>query len=170
MSEREKLFLLEDDGVFPNHSRWPLIVYPAVFSLRSDDSALEVEKLVRKNRWGSTWRNGIYGFQHYHSRTHECLAVYRGTALVQFGGPRGPQLELHVGDVAVLPAGTAHMNLGSSPDFGVLGAYPRGVRYDLCRGTPEERAMAIAAIQEVPKPETDPVFGFRGGLIDHWRD
>src|SRR5262249_7352803 len=58
-------------------------------------------------------RNGIYNYAHYHSRTHEVLGVARGHARVRFGGERGKELRLKVGDVVVLPAGRA--TSGSPP-------------------------------------------------------
>jgi uncharacterized protein YjlB len=122
--QNPKTYLLRDDGTFPNHPRWPLLVYPAVLSDSLKDRAAELERLFRKNGWGRMWRNGVYTFQHYHSNAHEVLGVYSGSARVQFGGPQGVDVELTAGDVAVLPAGTAHMNLWSSDDFGVVGAYP----------------------------------------------
>lgn len=163
-------FTLNDDGVFPNNPKWPLLIYPAAVALTSDESALAVERVFRENGWGGMWRNGIYTFQHYHSNAHEVLGVFSGSARVQFGGPNGVEVELHAGDVAVLPAGTAHKNLGSSADFGVVGAYPTGAHYDMCRGNKEERSSAKKNIQRVPKPATDPVFGEQGGLIEHWAD
>lgn len=167
-TQSSQTFLLRDDGTFPNHPRWPLLIYPAALSLPSEDPARAVEGVFRKHGWGRTWRNGIYPFQHYHSNSHEALGVFCGYARVQFGGPQGVEIELRAGDVAVLPAGTAHKNLGSSADFGVVGAYPPGLDYDLCRGKQEERSPAIEKIRRVAKPATDPVFGTRGGLCDFW--
>ena len=52
----------------------------------------------------------------------------------------------------------------------VIGAYPKGGRYDLCRGSKAEHAKAVETIPRVPLPETDPVFGKNGPLIRLWRD
>ena len=165
-----KTFLLKDDGTFPNHPKWPLLIIARAVPLQSDDPADDIENVFRKNGWGGMWRNGIYSFSHYHSNSHEVLGVYSGTARVQFGGPRGVEVKLHAGDVAILPAGTVHKNLRSSENFGVVGAYPTGSpRWNMCYGKPEERNRAIEDIQHVPRPERDPVFGKEGGLLKHWR-
>lgn len=167
MNQSRQIFFLRDDGTFLNHPNWPLLIYPAVISLRDHDPAI-VEQVFQKNGWGGLWRNGIYSYHHYHSNSHEVLGVFSGSARVQFGGPNGVEVELHPGDVAVLPAGTAHKNLGSSPDFGVVGGYPDDTDYDLRRGKPEERTEAMRNIRNVPKPQTDPVFGTTGGLRELW--
>lgn len=167
-SRKIRSFLLSDDGTFPNHRDWPLLIYPAALPLTTDDPAGAVEKTFLHNGWNRTWRNGIYPFHHYHSNTHEVLGVFRGAASVQFGGPDGVKLELLAGDVALLPAGTAHRNIGSSNDFGVVGAYPRGPAYDMCYGRPGERPRALRNIAAAAKPETDPVFGWNGGLCERW--
>jgi uncharacterized protein YjlB len=165
-----KTFLLHDDGTFPNHPKWPLLIYPAALSFSSEDPVEEVERVFRQNGWSGTWRNSIYSFHHYHSNAHEVLGVFRGNARVQFGGPKGVEIELQSGDVAILPAGTAHRNLGCSGDFGVVGAYPPRPQYDLCRGTKEERAKARENISRVARPAADPVFGKGAGLCEFWKE
>ncbi len=72
------------------------------------------------------WRNGIYGFHHYHSTAHEVLGVYAGWTDVQFGGQAGIGVRLEKNDVVLIPAGVAHKNLAQSTGFGIVGAYPRG--------------------------------------------
>lgn len=171
MNQTPQTYLLRDDGTFPNHPRWPLLIYAGVLRLSAQDPALDIEELFRTNGWGGSWRNGIYPFHHYHSNAHEVLGVYGGIARVQFGGPKGVEIELHTGDVAVLPAGTAHRKLSESGGFGVVGAYPSGQQHwDLCRGDPGEHSAAIARIKQVSKPSSDPVFGTDGGLRELWRD
>ncbi|MDX1541591.1 MAG: cupin domain-containing protein, partial [Geminicoccaceae bacterium] len=114
--------------------------------------------------------NGIFPFPHYHSNAHEVLAVCRGEAKVRFGGERGEVLEVAAGDVVVIPAGVGHQNLGSSADFLIVGAYPKGQEnYDLCRGEPGERPGTLENIRRVPLPEQDPLAGRDGPLIERWR-
>jgi uncharacterized protein YjlB len=91
------------------------------------------------------------------------------TAEVMLGGPQGGRFELGAGDVVVLPAGTGHCNLGSSPDLLVVGAYPNGMDWDLRRGDPAEHDEVRANIARVPLPEQDPVQGERGPLGELWR-
>ena len=87
---------------------------------------------------------------------------------MRFGGGTGIVLPVRAGDVVVIPAGVGHQNLGSSVDLLVVGAYPRGQRWDLCRGRADERPRALANIARVPLPEADPVYGADGPLIEHW--
>jgi uncharacterized protein YjlB len=114
-----------DDGIIPNHPRWPLILYRGAVCLPGAlDPAAVFEDLFESNGWGDSWRNGIYDYVHYHSRIHEVLGVARGRGKVQFGGNRGRAVDLKAGDVAILPAGTGHKALAVSSDFLVIGAYP----------------------------------------------
>ena len=84
-------YLLDDDGTFPN-SRLPLLVYPAVLNPTDADPAATFEQRFEANGWPGAWRNGIFGFHHYHSTAHEVLGICRGRARVQFGG--NPDLSL----------------------------------------------------------------------------
>ena len=157
-----------DDGVIPNNPALPLLVYPGALHLSCDDPAATCEGVFDANGWGGSWRDGIYPFPHYHSAAHEVLGICRGEARVRFGGNAGMVLTVRAGDVVVIPAGVGHQNLGASPDLLVVGAYPRGQRFDLCRGLPEERPQVLENIERVPPPAADPVYGAAGPLIEHW--
>lgn len=159
----------KDDGVVPNHPRWPLIVYRSAIRLRDDlDPAAILEDMFRKNGWGRSWRNGIYDYVHYHSRIHEVLGVARGNATVEFGGARGRKLKLSAGDVAILPAGTGHRCISASSDFLVVGAYPPSGTYDECTAS-EDHKQAVKTIRRVPRPRRDPLYGLRGQLVSAWK-
>jgi uncharacterized protein YjlB len=160
--------LLEGYDTFPNNEACPLLTYEGVVKLPSDDPARIFEELFSANGWRGSWRNGIYGYHHYHSTAHEVLGIYSGEAQVQLGGPNGITVTLHPGDVVVIPAGVAHKNLGSSGDFGVVGAYPAGQNWDMNYGKEGERPQVDENIAQVPMPETDPVYGAGGPLIDAW--
>jgi len=163
-----KSFLLADDGRIPNNPRLPLLLYGGALQLPERNPAATCEQLFAANGWGSGWRNGIYSFHHYHSTAHEVLAIANGTARVHFGGENGPIVAVKPGDVVVIPAGVGHKNLGASRDLLVVGAYPPGQRWDLCRGTPDERPWALENIARVPLPKTDPVYGKGGPLSSQW--
>ena len=163
------LFRFKDDGVIPNHPTFPLIVYRGAVGLpKQFDPAAVFEDLFEKNRWGDSWRNGIYDYVHYHSRIHEVLGIARGSSKVQFGGKRGRTLALKAGDVAILPAGTGHQCLSASKDFLVIGAYPPTGKYDECT-TSQDRERAIKMIPKVAVPRKDPVYGTSGPLKSNWR-
>ena len=157
-----------DDGFVPNHPRWPLVIYPGAVRLPDEfDPAAVFEELFAANGWGSSWRNGVFDFTHYHSQIHEVLGVARGSAEVQFGGDKGRWFRVSPGDVAILPAGTGHRRLSATPDFLIVGAYPPQGRYDLCRRR-EDRARALQTIPNVPPPDADPVYGQGGPLLELW--
>jgi uncharacterized protein YjlB len=162
------IFRFADDGAVPNN-RLPFLVYRGAIDARHN-LATAIERTFERNGWGhGMWRNGIYPFVHYHSQVHEVLGIAAGTARVRFGGSNGEELDVEAGDIAVLPAGTGHQRLSSTPDLLVIGAYPPDGRYDLCRGTSAEHARALGTIPRVPVPETDPLFGADGPLTRLWR-
>jgi mannose-6-phosphate isomerase-like protein (cupin superfamily) len=108
-------FSFKDDGIIPNHPQWPLVIYRGAVRLPENlDPAAVFEELFEGNRWGDSWRDGIYDYVHYHSRIHEVLGIARGEGKVQFGGKRGRIVRLKAGDVAVLPAGTGHQRLSAN--------------------------------------------------------
>ncbi len=156
---------LSDDGAIPN-SPLPVVLYHGVPQAHD---ATSCEELFAHYGWLGAWRDGIFSFHHFHSTTHEVLGIVRGQAAVILGGPNGRRFELVPGDVAVLPAGTGHCNARSSSDLLVVGSYPNGMRWDLRRGDPGERDEVLANIRAVPLPDSDPVSGQEGPLVELWR-
>jgi uncharacterized protein YjlB len=161
-------FRFRDDGVFPN-SVLPVLLYRQAFMAEAGDRASVVEQRFAENDWTNSWRNGVYSFAHYHSTTHEVLGVYGGTATLRLGGAHGNNVEVHGGDVIVIPAGVAHQNIGPSADFAVVGAYPDGRDWDLLRGLPGERPKADRNIAALPIPNNDPIYGPEGPLRQIWK-
>jgi len=132
--------------------------------------ASTLEARFAANGWTSSWRNGLYGFHHYHSTAHEVLGVYSGQVRVLLGGEHGQSFALSAGDVLVIPAGVAHKNEEQSGDFRVVGAYPEGTSYDMQYGEPGERPTSDQNIQRVPLPSGDPVAGREGPLVRLWAE
>jgi uncharacterized protein YjlB len=167
-NSRPSTFVFEDDGLVPNNTL-PLVIYKGVLQFDDRDAEKAIEDLFRANGWGQDiWRNGIYGYLHYHATVHEALGIARGHARVRFGGDAGKEFELDAGDVATLPAGTGHQCLHATRDFSVVGAYPPGARMQVTRPTPENHAHALKTIPEVKRPDSDPVLGKDGPLTQLW--
>ena len=153
-----------DDGTIPNNPTYPLVIYKDI--LTSTDNP---EQILAHNNWLGSWRGGIFNQHNYHSNTHEVLAVVTGEAFLQLGGASGKQLAVASGDVLILPAGTGHKLVDSSPDFTVVGAYPNGISYDFCTGQPQERPQNVDNIATVTLPAKDPLFGSQGPLFNYWQ-
>lgn len=163
-----KTYLFEDDDSIPNNPKLPLLVYPEVLTNEQRDPTT-CQAMLNRHGWSNAWVNGIYSYHHYHSTTHEVLAVISGSAEVKMGGKQGKQLSISAGDVIVIPAGVGHCRLNSSADFRVVGAYPDGKSYDLRTGKPSERPQVLENIKNVELPEQDPVTGEQTPLYDYWR-
>jgi uncharacterized protein YjlB len=162
---------LAPHGAMPNNARLPLLIYRAALPLGGRDPAADCEALFERHGWRGAWRNGIYGYDHFHATKHEVLGVVRGRARVRFGGPGGVEAAMRAGDVVVIPAGVGHKNQGASDDLLVVGAYPGGGEPDI--RTPEvQKGAGHGAVDQaarVPAPEADPVYGRDGPLIERWR-
>jgi uncharacterized protein YjlB len=143
----------------PNNPRFAVLIYRDVGDAVSDaDGARELFAL---HGWGGAWVDGVFGFHHFHSTSHEALAVVAGRATLELGGAQGESFDVAAGDVLVLPAGTGHRRASSDPGFTVVGAYPAGQEdYDLLRGDdPAEVEAARERIASLGPPPSDPVGG-----------
>lgn len=158
-----------DDGGIPNNPTLPLLIYENVLDLAGSDVAATCIERFAAHGWHGAWRNGIFPFPHYHSTAHEVLGICQGQAEVRLGGGCGLVMTVKAGDALVLPAGTGHQNLGSSLDLLVVGAYPDGMDWDLCRAEPGARQVEHRNIQAVPLPDSDPIFGSKGPLMRLWQ-
>lgn len=163
-----ELLHLEDDETFPNN-RLPVLLWRNGIQVQGENNGPDIiERHFLDNGWQGSWQDGIFTYHHYHSTAHEVLGIGRGSVRVMLGGSSGQELDLETGDIVLLPAGTAHRNLGASDDLIVVGAYPPGQRPDILRGEPGDRPGADQNIANVTLPDTDPVTG-NDGPPETWR-
>lgn len=160
-------FLLPARDWVPNHPRFPVLLYRQALAPSTPDLGTAFETRLNATGWPAQWRDGIFDYHHYHSTAHEALAVFQGHAELILGGPGGDVLVVETGDLLVLPAGTGHCLTSASEDFQVVGAYPQGQDWDICRSAPT--VAQRAAIHAVPRPAQDPLDGSEGPLCVLWR-
>jgi len=156
-------WLLPPHDWVPNHPFLPVLLYRQA----GEGDAAAFERRFAAHGWPPQWRDGIYDYHHYHSTAHEVLGVASGSARLVIGGPGGPEATLAAGDALLLPAGTGHCCIACSSDFLVVGAYPAGQDWDVCRQAPS--AEALQRIAQLPFPPSDPVAGLQGPLLQHWK-
>lgn len=111
----------------------------------------------------------MYRTTHFHSTTHELLVVFRGDALLLFGGEGNPgrvEIKARKGDAILIPAGVAHKLVEESPGgFEMVGSYPRGAAsWDMCYGA--EGEDVDDTIRGVEWFHKDPLFGQTGPAVD----
>ncbi len=163
MTEPESL-LLKANGWTANNPMLPVLIYRRAVEAGDPPAC---EERLRRNGWRPDWRDGVYPFHHYHSTAHEALACTAGEATLMLGGEDGRQVGIAAGDLLVLPAGTGHCRIALSPDFLLVGAYPDGQHWDICRTAADEETRR--RIAQVPLPSADPVDGRNGVLLQLWR-
>jgi uncharacterized protein YjlB len=160
-------FLLEKNAWLPNNPRFPAVLYRQALPESADISPKDFEELFSRNSWEPRWRDGVYGYHHYHTTAHETLGFAGGSARLMLGGPRGREIDVKEGDVLVIPAGVGHCSMKASKHFLAVGAYPPGQDWDMCKTTAD--AAAIERIRKLAAPASDPVEGTEGILLDLWR-
>jgi uncharacterized protein YjlB len=143
----------------PNHPSFPVLIYRGVDAAAGGPDA--ARDLFAEHGWGGSWVDGVFDFHHFHSTSHEALAVVAGAATLELGGPQGDAFDVAAGDVLVLPAGTGHRRATAREGFTVVGAYPAGQEdYDVLRGdSAAEVEAARERIAALAAPPEDPVGG-----------
>ena len=155
---------LSRNGWMPNNEHLPVLIYRRAFN--GEGIADSMEETFGRNLWPAQWRNGVYTFHHYHSTAHEVLGFAAGSARLTLGGEGGHDVTVETGDVLVLPTGTGHFLQHATPDFLVIGAYPVGQHWDICRSAPD--AAMIERMRHLPFPASDPLTGKGGRLVSAW--
>ena len=143
----------------PNHPSFAVLIYRGIEA--ASRGAESCRACFAEHGWRGSWVDGVFGFHHFHSTSHEVLGVVAGHATLELGGPQGRAFEVVEGDVLVLPAGTGHRRASSDREFTVVGAYPAGQEnYDLLRGNDAaEVAQARNRIAALGAPPDDPIGG-----------
>lgn len=160
-----KTYFFENDGTIPN-SNLPVIVYSNI--CESDDCASWFEAKFQENNWNNNWRDIVLTYDHFHSNTHEVLAVASGSVSLKIGGKNGVVLDIKQGDVIIIPAGVGHYSISNEFDYQIVGGYPNGLSWDMCTDLKENELGILGNISKVKLPETDPVFGKNGYLLEVW--
>ena len=165
MMESEQFILHQKDWV-PNNERLPVIVYRGAVKAEGKEAAEAFERMFADHGWPPQWRDTVYDYHHYHSTAHEALGVATGFGTLLLGGPGGREIEVRAGDAVVLPVGTGHRRLEVSDDFMVVGAYPQGQDWDICREAPSDEARQ--RMRALPVPAAGPILGQDGPLRQSW--
>jgi uncharacterized protein YjlB len=163
---RIETFRLKPNAWVPNNQCLPVIVYRQAFDPDTADLTGHIDRCFARHAWPVQWHDGVFDYHHFHSTAHEVLGVLAGAAELIVGGPGGRALRIETADVMLLPAGTGHCLMTRENAFQVAGGYPQGQQWDIRRDA--LTADELRAMEALPFPPCDPVYGKRGPLIEHW--
>ncbi|KAE8147836.1 RmlC-like cupin domain-containing protein [Aspergillus avenaceus] len=144
----------------------PLMIYHQAFDASTNqlqDHLLEIGEVIPQ------WVYSMYKQTHFHSTTHEVLAVVSGQARLCFGGEGNPgrfEPIVRRGDLIIVPAGVGHRLLDDvgSESFQMVGAYPRNKDWDMCYGAPDEEEK-VNSIERLGWFQKDPLYGPDGPAL-----
>lgn len=160
---------LQKNAKYPG-SPYPVLLYRSVFKLSGFFTCIKIRRHLKRNGWSNFWKDGIFVYNHYHSNTHELLALVKGGTRLQLGGDQGVTVPVKAGDAILVPAGVAHKNLDNEYAVTCIGAYPGGADFDICYGHADERPLTDVNVSNVLIPVRDPVFGKVGELHYYWAE
>lgn len=167
MIEPQSLFF-KADAKIPNNPSLPVLIYREVIERKTPDKDKIFKRHFDKAGWRGGWTGFVYDYHHFHTTSHEALAIAKGRITVLLGGDSGKEYELEAGDLLVLPAGTGHKMVSSSENLVVVGAYPPGQEdFDICRSL-AECPEAEEKIAKLALPISDPFYGAQGPLPKQW--
>jgi uncharacterized protein YjlB len=154
----------EAGGQVPNNPDHPAVLARDALDGANDDGA--VRALMEKNGWGGTWTWRVFDYHHFHPDAFEALVVASGSASLMLGGPQGETVEVKAGDAMILPPGFGHCQIAMRDGFRICGGYPRGQEtYTVLRRSDGYDEATLNEIASVPEPETDPIWGGEGPLL-----
>lgn len=156
----------------------PVLIYRNM--LPANPTAASTRDALEKNSWLQGGVFKTYRAHHFHSVTHECYAIFKGSSRLLLG--RGPlddpndggiEVDVSVGDIIVLPAGVSHCSVDSEGDYEYVGLYPKGSPHwdsNFCKADATETAEKARNARNVPIPEYDPIYGQDGPLVEIWKN
>jgi uncharacterized protein YjlB len=157
------------DAKIPNNPDLPVLVHKGILDRQTADKEKVFRRHFEQNGWRGNWTGFVFDYHHFHTTSHECLAIGKGHITLMIGGENGKEFDLEAGDMIVLPAGTGHRMISSSENLIVVGVYPEGQEnYDICRSL-SQCPGAEEKIANLARPATDPFYGTRGPLLKEWK-
>jgi len=154
---KHETHLLDPNDWIPNNQQMAVLIYRGVESGDRETVAKAFERCFAANGWPPKWRDTIFDYHHYHSTAHEALGIASGRGILMLGGPGAFMVHVEAGDALMLPAGTGHCRISASDDFLVVGAYPSGQEWDICREAPSK--AALERIRAMAPADRNPVDG-----------
>lgn len=165
-----KVITLQENFPYPNNDL-PVLLYPTILQelLGAHFSDQDVLAYLEQHNYSNGWTGGIHPFHHFHATVHEVTACVSGEAKIQLGGPDAEVLSFSKGDVALLPAGTAHKKIEATNDFQIVGAYPNGEDFDMEKGDEDRFEELKNVSKQVQVPTFDPIHGKNGAVQKYWK-
>lgn len=174
-----KKYNLPPTTLIPN-SPYPLLHYPGLLAEQAaqPDAPVRVHDLFAQNGWQVRWvfRYGDTQESHYHSATHEAMAVLSGEAKIRFGvadvaetlllskdgeggsgdktqdegvslGPEPLEIRAQKGDVFILPAGLAHKTYDPDPASAGLKLLTPGDGHHVAARDGQDARASVAGVE-----------------------
>ncbi|GAB7343370.1 hypothetical protein MBLNU457_1410t1 [Dothideomycetes sp. NU457] len=173
-SASPEVYFLKPTTHVPN-SFLPVLIYRHVLpEPLSEATAIEY---LEKNQWshGGTFKH--FPQHHFHTVTHECYAIFKGSTRYLFG--KGPLDEDVKGiEVDLYAAASSSYSLTHPHPYPLphQAVYPLTVAKDsphwdnnFCKASETETAQKAIDAHAVPIPDYDPVYGLDGPLVQLWR-